>query len=704
MNKIRVNHLSKRFDDQLIFSDFNFDFEKNTVYFIKGESGVGKTTLINIIGSIDKADNGTVFYDDFNEVNQDFIARNISFYFQKSNTNPNLTALDNLRMVNDDIDFIHEVTKKLNIYQLLNKKTLSLSKGEKSRLSIAKIIIENKPIMLIDEPTANTDELTTQIIFDTLNYYKEDKIVIIITHDALTNVSFGYEKLTFYKDLNFNHEEIIKHDNLIELPKRVVNKNHFIALKGGFSLIKNNWIRSILFFSSLLFLCLISTMMFTIFNVDQNEFIDVIKGSGLNYYELKEFNDENNYLSVRQLVSTNALTQSEVIFVSKTDKFDYQGDLLEVYPGEVVIPEYISNKYGVLVNDVLSIQGIDLRVSAIYLDHYQTYASLLSQKINEAILLDTLFNTIPIFMSIEDFNLTLEYQTIPSGTLFNQLVLDLKEATNLTLLPSQIRFNQANPTLNENEINIIISNNYQSNPNIGQMISKTFELREVNDQSFSLKKMINELTVKNVEFSSVIQEGIVEIVLSEKIINQIISGVFESNLLQNKRIMTSTRDLENYDLLNFKNSVGLFEDNEFTLKVLLRENIIYLWITYIILYLALVSLMIIYGSGMLKSFQDMNCLYYLMGYKRLFRTLIFSISTYLNYVIVLIIYYILTINLPIEKLFDEMFGMENPTFKLQTGSLNTVFILSITVILFMMGFAFVRLKREKISYMMKSNK
>lgn len=704
MNKIRVNNLSKSFNNKLIFSNFNFEFETNKIYFIKGESGVGKTTLINIIGSIEKADSGSVFYDDINEVNQDFIAKNMSFYFQKSNINPNLTSLDNLRMVNDDMDFIDEVTKKLNINHLLNKKALSLSKGEKSRLSIAKIIIENKPVMLIDEPTANTDDITTQIIFDTLNTYKENKIVIIVTHDELKNVSFGFEEISFYKNLNYTHKVVSKNKSIEAVGRKTVKKNHFIAIKGGFSLIKDNWIRSILFIFALIFLFLSSTMMLTIFNVDQNEFIDMIKDSGLNYYELNEFIDENNYLSVKQVVSTNELTQSEVIFVSKTNEFDYKGSLLEVNPGEVIIPEYISDKYGVLVNDVLSIRGIDLRVSIIYPDNYQTYINILSQKIDASILMDALFSTIPIFMNIDDFNQTLENETIQPGIMFNQLILDLKQKTGLTLSLDQIRFNQASPTLNENEITLIISDNYQSNPNIYKMLNNTFELRGDNDALFSLKEMINELTVKNVMFSSLVQEGMVEVVLSKKMVDQITSGVFENNLLQNKKIMTSILDLENYDLLNIKNSFRLFENDVFELKVLLRKNVIYLWITYLILYLILMSLMILYSSGTLKSFQDMNCLYYLMGYKQIFRTLIFSIPIYLSYLVATIIYLVLTITLPIEKLIDEMFGMENPTFKLQTGSLNIIFILSILFILFIMGLAFVRLKREKVSYIMKLNK
>lgn len=145
---------------------------------IHGQSGSGKTTLLNIIAGLIKPDQGEVKIEDGSVMMHELV----EYISIDNHVFPTLSVLDNLKLINAHVDSIHMITTKLGIQSLLNKKVYLLSKGEKGRVAIARALLSSKPIVLLDEPTANLDPQHTKVVIELLSAISNEKLVIITTH------------------------------------------------------------------------------------------------------------------------------------------------------------------------------------------------------------------------------------------------------------------------------------------------------------------------------------------------------------------------------------------------------------------------------------------------------------------------------------------------------------------------------------------
>ena len=202
MNKLlklsRVS-LSYNTDNNLInvLQDVSFEVDYKETISIVGESGSGKTSLIMLIGGLEKASSGKIQFKEFeiSNLKEDQISeirrKNIGIVFQSYYLIPNYTALENVSLtleinkIQNPEQKAKEILDRFGLGQRLNNLPSQLSGGEQQRVAIARSIAMKPQLILADEPTGNLDSensnLISKILFDYVN--EEKASLIIVTHD-----------------------------------------------------------------------------------------------------------------------------------------------------------------------------------------------------------------------------------------------------------------------------------------------------------------------------------------------------------------------------------------------------------------------------------------------------------------------------------------------------------------------------------------
>lgn len=195
--EIKIKDLCKSYGKLEIFNHFNLEIESGKITCLYGESGCGKTTILNIIGLIENYQSGEVEYDgkrykkekDIRMMHRD----RIGFIFQDFGLIENLTVRENLEIVQkikkmkDKLTNMTEILESLNLGGVLNRKVYELSGGEQQRVAIAKLLLKNPDLILADEPTASLDEHNQKVILDLMRKLcDQGKTVVIVSHDLAT--------------------------------------------------------------------------------------------------------------------------------------------------------------------------------------------------------------------------------------------------------------------------------------------------------------------------------------------------------------------------------------------------------------------------------------------------------------------------------------------------------------------------------------
>jgi lipoprotein-releasing system ATP-binding protein len=184
---------------QVLF-DINLSFKEQSFNSIIGQSGSGKSTILNIIGTLDKPTSGEVFIagkrTDGMTNNQLAALRNetIGFIFQFHYLLPEFTAFENVLMPylikygrpsKEIVERANELMDIIGLEKVKNNLSINMSGGQQQRTAIARSLIMNPKLVLADEPTGNLDSETTEIIYDTLrDINKRFKTTfIVITHN-----------------------------------------------------------------------------------------------------------------------------------------------------------------------------------------------------------------------------------------------------------------------------------------------------------------------------------------------------------------------------------------------------------------------------------------------------------------------------------------------------------------------------------------
>jgi NitT/TauT family transport system ATP-binding protein len=180
---IKINRLKKNYDSKKIFNDFNMNIEPYEITCILGPSGVGKTTLFNVISGLTDYDGGEI---------TGIENRNISYLFQEPRLLPWLTVYENIDIVLKNIypekkrnEVITHHLEMVGLIEYINNKPEELSGGMKQRLAIARTFAYPSSLLLMDEPFQGLDvKLKNDIIGSFLKLWEKDKrTVLFITHD-----------------------------------------------------------------------------------------------------------------------------------------------------------------------------------------------------------------------------------------------------------------------------------------------------------------------------------------------------------------------------------------------------------------------------------------------------------------------------------------------------------------------------------------
>jgi putative ABC transport system ATP-binding protein len=176
--------------------DISFGIEKGELAVVLGPSGAGKTTVLNVLGGMDKCDSGQVMVDGKNITkykDNDLIKyrrNDIGFVFQFYNLVQNLTSLENIELTNQickDTISAEEVLTSVGLKNRMNNFPSQLSGGEQQRVAIARALAKKPKLLLCDEPTGALDSKTGKKVLEVLqnsckNY---EMTVVIITHNSI---------------------------------------------------------------------------------------------------------------------------------------------------------------------------------------------------------------------------------------------------------------------------------------------------------------------------------------------------------------------------------------------------------------------------------------------------------------------------------------------------------------------------------------
>jgi len=197
--KISMVNLSYNTDNNLIkvLQDISLEVDHKDTVSIVGESGSGKTSLIMLIGGLEKATSGKIQFKEFeiSNLNEDQISeirrKNIGIVFQSFYLIPNYTALENVSLtleinkISNPEQKAKDMLSRFGLDQRLNNLPSQLSGGEQQRVAIARSIVMKPQLILADEPTGNLDSensnLISKILFDYVN--EEKASLIVATHD-----------------------------------------------------------------------------------------------------------------------------------------------------------------------------------------------------------------------------------------------------------------------------------------------------------------------------------------------------------------------------------------------------------------------------------------------------------------------------------------------------------------------------------------
>lgn len=209
MSKICLKDVTKKYNEEEVIKSFNFKSNNNEFVVIVGPSGCGKTTLLRLISGLEDVTSGNIIINNKNVDDIEPKSREVSMVFQNYALYPTMNVYDNIafpltvnKIKKEIIDKkVHDMARKLEIENLLDRLPKSLSGGEKQRVAIGRAMIKKPKIYLFDEPLSNLDVLIRDKMRTELKrlHKSSNAIFLYVTHDQNEAMSLG-DRIIVMKD------------------------------------------------------------------------------------------------------------------------------------------------------------------------------------------------------------------------------------------------------------------------------------------------------------------------------------------------------------------------------------------------------------------------------------------------------------------------------------------------------------------------
>ena len=226
----------------------NLKFEEKGLVFILGKSGSGKSTLLNMLGGLDKFDDGEIIIkgksskqftqSDFDSYRNTFIG----FIFQEYNILNDFTVGANIALAMElqgrkpTKEELNKILDEVDLTGFASRKPNELSGGQKQRVAIARALIKNPEIIMADEPTGALDSNTGKQVFDTLKKLSKDKLVIVVSHDRDFAEQYGDRVIELADgEVIRDIKKYISKPNAVSSGIRVI-EDKIIHIKSGYEL------------------------------------------------------------------------------------------------------------------------------------------------------------------------------------------------------------------------------------------------------------------------------------------------------------------------------------------------------------------------------------------------------------------------------------------------------------------------------------
>ncbi|CAM3573911.1 ATP-binding cassette domain-containing protein [Erysipelothrix anatis] len=195
--KIQAENIVKKYGQRVVLNNFNILIESGEFMALMGESGCGKTTLVNILGLIDSEFEGVVKYDgkiiSRSSDKRQILKNDISFIFQNyglidnKTVEYNLSLLLNVKKMSkvERQEAINLALSKVGLIDILDKKVYELSGGEQQRVALSKVFLKKSKLIIADEPTASLDSENEKEVMQYFNEINQEGCtIVVVTHSA----------------------------------------------------------------------------------------------------------------------------------------------------------------------------------------------------------------------------------------------------------------------------------------------------------------------------------------------------------------------------------------------------------------------------------------------------------------------------------------------------------------------------------------
>ena len=183
---LELKNISKKYGEKNIINNFSLECPDIGVIALMGASGIGKTTLLNIIAGLEKADSGQIV-STFNKV---------SYKFQEPRLFEWLTAKENIEAVTNNTENADKWLKAVELYDDTDKYPHELSGGMQQRVALARALAFGGDLLLLDEPFSAVDTDTKRILINAIKEYALSNAVILVTHDISEAEDLNAEIIT----------------------------------------------------------------------------------------------------------------------------------------------------------------------------------------------------------------------------------------------------------------------------------------------------------------------------------------------------------------------------------------------------------------------------------------------------------------------------------------------------------------------------